>query len=138
MNAKVIMWLTIAINLIVGNAILYLLLKNSSLLGRVSFHTVASVVAFLMLMILFRKVTRNTKKPIMIALSLFGALLVPTLTTFIITAWTGISDSTPDAVVKAGFLAVVSGFSFWHLWVPFGIVNALLLYKYLHCNINGT
>jgi len=136
MNTKAIIWLTVAINLIGGNAILYLLVKNISLLGRASFHGVASAIAFLMLMILFKKMQKNAKKPRIISLSLLGALLVPTLTMLIITASIGIKDSTPDALLKAGFLAIISGISSWYLWVPFGIVNALLLYKFSHGNID--
>lgn len=137
MNSKAIMWLAVAINLAAGNVILHLMLKKDSLPMRTAFHMVASAVAILMLVILFRKIARNAKTPIMIAGSLFGALSVPTLATFIVTAGIGIHDSTPDALVKAGFIAIISGVSSWHLWIPFGIVNALLLYKYSHCNMNG-
>jgi len=137
MNSKSIKWLAVAINLTVGNGILFLMLKNESLLFQALFHTVTSVIAILMLVILFRKITRNTKTPITIALALFGALSVPMLATFIVTAGLGIHDSTPDAIVKAGYIAIISGVSTWYFWVPFGIVNALLLCKCSHINTNG-
>lgn len=127
MPQKTYMNTAIIVNLLLGNismAFFSNLSWNNDPFAVMSFHIILTIVALVMLNLLFNKFRTITKKWKVIVLSLVGALSVPLFGMYISAVWLGIIDGKFDGFLKGIPFAIIAGIVSSMFWVPLGLINS--------------
>lgn len=127
MPQKTYFYSAISVNLLLGNFLLAIL-SNASWdndpFAVLSFHVIATMVALVMLYVLFNKFRTITKIWKVIVFSLLGALSVPLLGMFIAAVWLCIIDGRFENIPAGIPLALIAGLASAMFWVPLGLINS--------------
>ncbi len=131
MKSKQIIYLTLVVNLILGNLLLPLGKgKHETLGGMISVHLLTSLIAIVLLLYLFKKINPTTGKLKLLFLPIVISGLVPLLSVYFLFGGIGLFSGELKALVAAIPFALISVFVSWSIWVPFGLLNSLLYYLY--------
>ena len=136
MKPKLIILTTFVSNLILGNLLLFLMHgKYASLGEKLYVHLLTSIVASVLLFLLFRKISPSTKKYTLIILPIIFSYLVPLISFYLMFSLGGLIEGKNAKDVLKGFfvgipLALIVSMVSWFFWLPFGIMNAGFAYWY--------
>lgn len=129
MKPKLIILTTLVSNLLLGNLLLFLMHgKYASLGEKLYVHGLTSIVALVLLFLLFKKISPSTKKYTLIILPIIFSCLVPLISVYVMFSLFGLIDGSDARDVLKGFfvaipLAIISSMVSWFFWLPFGIMN---------------
>jgi hypothetical protein len=131
MKSRIIIIATFALNLLVGNLIVAGFHgKYETILGKIAIHSIATLIAISVLVLLFKRFAVKTRMPKIILFSMVGSFLVPVLSIFTLFAGYGTFDLRFDSIPKGLYMAFIVGIVGWPFWLPFGIVNSVFFTLY--------
>ena len=109
--------------------------KYTSLGEKLYVHLLTSIVASVLLFLLFRKISSCTKKYTLIILPIIFSYLVPLISFYLMFSLGGLIEGREAKDVLKGFfmsipLALIVTMVSWFFWLPFGIMNAGFAYWY--------
>jgi hypothetical protein len=118
-------------NLILGNLLLPLGRgKYETLGGKIYVHLISSVVASVLLILLFRIISSTTKKYKLILFPIILSYFVPLISVYLMFFLFGLTSGNPKGILIGIPLAIISSIVSWFLWVPFGLMNSGFVYWY--------
>ena len=131
MKSRQIIYVTLIVNLVLGNFLLPLGRgKYETLSGMISAHLLTSLVAIGLLLYLFKKIKQTSAKLKVIIFPIIISGLVPLLTIYLLFGGMGLISGDIKALVAAIPLAVIAALVSWWLWVPLGLLNSVFYFSY--------
>ena len=131
MKAKSIIIILILLNLIIGNLILYGSHgKYETISGKLSIHSVFSIVAVLILVLSARFCSAKRNIFVVILLSVVSAFCIPTFSFYILFAGYGIVDLGFAVLLKGMPVSLLMGTVTWVFWLPLGMLNSIFYIAY--------
>lgn len=131
MKTKIIVITTFALNLLVGNLIVAGFHgKYETIAGKISIHSIATLIAISILVLLFKRFKTKTSTTKIILFSTVGSFLVPVISIFTLFAGYGLFSLRFGSVLTGLYMAVIAGIVGWQFWLPFGLVNSIFFTLY--------
>ena len=136
---------TIVANLVLGNAIVFVMAHKEGG-ARFAIHSVFSITACVLLFLLFRFANRAKRLSSVFIASIAGAFLVPVISIYVlftgsalwglmVGTWPILKDPMigpiPDSLIYGLPYALIVGVVSWFLWLPMSILNSLFLRAYV-------
>jgi hypothetical protein len=138
MKSKIVISIALLVNLILGNIMIPLGRgRYETWSGKLLVHVFSSVIAAMLLLLLFRITFATTKKYKRIILPFIFSYLVPLLSVYTVLVIVGLKIDTFKSIIIGIPIALVSSFALWPLWLPLGIMNLGFVYWYSRLQSGG-
>ncbi len=122
---------TYAINLILGNGMLFILINSFEYFPqKIILHLLASFLALVLLSMLFRYAKRKPQTYKIWLASVFGTFLIPFFSIYLTFIGFGLFTAGWDLLIKGWFYALIFTLIASPLCIPFGLANTWLLTRY--------
>lgn len=131
MKAKMIMYLALLINLMLGNLLIPMARgQHETLAGKIFVHSLSSIVAIILLLFLFKIISSTANKYKLFILPLIFSYLVVFFSIYLVFVVFGLNFGEFKSITYGVPIALISSFVFWPLWLPMGMVNLGFAYWY--------